>query len=593
MIELDTSNLDKLNFILTYDDVSRSSRKEHDWLRRQCQTNLRFLVNCVLRPRSPKFMSFTERVHGPIIDSFLVPSPDVPYDQWSPIKERVTLAFRGATKSTLVGGFLTQVQLCDPDIRVLILSGKLTHAETILALGCQPFATNEVLRFLFPDWAAEVDDLSKGYFISPKRNLALNMRDPTLSTATFDSVKAGGHYELLLFDDCTNEINCATPVLVEKNEQHYDDTDGLIEPGGYRHFFGTRWAPDDSDLPEVIKRRGEIYAEDHDGEINTTYVALPVWRLKQSESYEEQKERDERDRRNQLKADDVNLTWPEKLNWKFLWPKYRANPLKFNQQYLLRYAGSMSIESFTRDLLLQATRPFHEGMPRPHDRYLVVHWDLSGVYSGRSNRSQSDYTCALAGMFELSTKRVFFYDAILEIFNSSTEMARAIVMFYARQLKINNVGVCSIEDRAGARLLQGEIMTIAKQLGVPIQVTFSMQPSVWGIKNANIARLAGAMRGGLVQFSTSLPFRDEIFRQFEKWAPQHKRVKDDAPDCAAQMWALYSDQIFPSFVQTMQPSDATYYDPEPYSPVETVNPHADEFENADIGVLSRMTVRHV
>lgn len=589
----DTSNLDRLNFVLKADEVARAPERMKEWLRRECQTNLRFLINCVLRPDTAKTPPLLERVHGPIIDTFLQPIPGQPFDRWSPVKERVTLAFRGALKSTIHGGFLTQVVLCDPDIRILIMSGKLKHAETILSLGSLPFATNEVLRLLFPQWAVDVDDLSRDHFNSPHRNLALNLRDPTLAIATFDSVKAGGHYELVDLDDCTNEVNCATPELVEKNEQHYDDTDPLVEPGGYRHFFGTRWAPDDSDLPEVIKRRGEVYAEDHAGERNTVYFTLPVWTLKTDGEPAEQKARAERDKRNALKPDDVILTWPEKLNARYLWPKYRANPTRFNRQYLLRFTGGGLAESFTRDLMTQATRPFHEGMPRPHDRYLVIHWDLAGIYSGRSSRNASDFTCGLAGMFELSTRRVFFYDAMLEVFASSTEMARAIVSFYGRQLRIGNVGVCSIEDRTGARLLQGEIMATAKAMQIPAQVSYILQPSVAGIKNANIARLAGAVRQGLVQFSNSLPYRDEIFRQFEKWAPTNKHAKDDAPDCAAQIWAQYSDQIFPGIVQVMQPSEATFFEPEPMAiDNQEIDPHADEREYADMDLLNSMTVRH-
>lgn len=593
MIEINTSSLDNLNFLLTYEEVSRASKATQDWIRRECQTNLRFLVNCVLRPRSNRVLSLTERVHGQLMDSFLKPSPDKKWDEWSPVKERVTLAFRGALKSTLVGGFLTQVILCDPDIRVQVLSGKMTHAETILSLGCTPFATNEVLRFLFPDWACDVDELSKGYFICPKRNLALNMRDPTLGIATFDSVKAGGHYELLVFDDCTNEINCSTPEMVEKNEGHYDDTDGLIEPGGYRHFFGTRWASDDSDLPEVIRRRGDVYAEDHDGEVNTTYYRLPVWMLRQADTPGEQQAIQERDEKNLLKQEDVTLTWPEKLTWKFLWPKYRANPAKFNKQYLLRFTGSKTVESFTRELMMENTRPYHEGVPRPHDRFLVVHWDLSGVYSGRQAKRNSDFTMGWAAMFEMSTRRVFYYDAILDVFNSSTSMATAIVNFYARQLKIHPVGACSIEDRTGARLLNGEIIEIARRLKVPINVNFVIQPSTYNIKNANIARLAGAAKQGKVQFATNLPQRDEIFRQFEKWSPSHKHAKDDAPDCAAQLYVEYVDKIFPGFVETMQPSDQTFFDPEPFTAPVAPDPHADERENADLALLESMTVGHV
>src|SRR6267142_150273 len=460
-------SLDELrDFRLTIGGVRQLTPDEATVVKYLCQTNLRFLVNCVLRPSSRKFLPFNERAHGKIFDSFLRPDPDKVCEEWSPIKERVTLAFRGATKSTIVGGFLTQVILCDADIRILVVSGALKHSKTITQLARQPFVSNEVVKHLFPEWALEEVDNVGDNFESPRRNPELNLRDPTISIGTFESVKAGGHFELLVFDDCTNEINCATPELVEKNEQHYDDTEGLIEPGGYRHFFGTTWATEETDLPQVIRQRGEEYAKEHDGEQNTTYVAIPVWTLKDPYDPDVM----ERDRKSTLHPDDVNLTWPEKLTSKFLWPKYRANPRKFNGQYLLRWRGLFLTESFTKELLESSTRPFAEGMPFPHDRFLVVNCDMGGIFSGRRPKRAFDYSCLVAAMFELSTRRVFFYDAMLEVFVPSTDAATAIVQFFARQLKIGPVGVCRIEDNNGIRMLEGELNSTAKRLGVALQI---------------------------------------------------------------------------------------------------------------------------
>jgi len=586
---VDTQSLDNLNFRLTLDDIHKRSVAERTALARECQVNLRFLVNCVLRPSSLRFLPLTEQAHGRIFDSFLKPDPDRIYTEWSSVKERVTLAFRGALKSTIVGGFLTQVMLCDPDIRVLILSGKLPHAKTIMGLARQPFVTNEVIRYLFPNWAVEFEDVGGDHFICPRRNEELNLRDPTLAIGTFDSVKAGGHYELLIFDDCTNEINCATPELVAKNEDHYDDTEGLIEPGGYRHFLGTRWAPDERDLPEVIRLRGEAYELEHLGEKNTACVAVPVWVLRNGATPREDEEIRTRDRTNTLHPGDVELTWPGKLSTKVLWPKYRANPKKFNGQYLLRWRGDFLAESFSPELLLANTRPFAEGMPLPHDRFLVVNWDMGGVYTGRRPRQGFDYSCGMAGMFELSTRRLFLYDAVMEVFSSSTDAAMAIVQFFARQLRVGPVGVCRIEDALGIRMLEGEINAIARQLDTPVQVYWDAPDNHANAKNVGISMLAGAMKRGLVQFSTGIPHRDEIFKQFENWAPhKSERRKDDAPDCAAQIWRRYNGEIFPNMVTTLQPSGFTF---EPEIP-EVGDPHADELENADIAVLQRMTAPH-
>ena len=587
---MDTSSLDTLQFRIGINEVVSAPQEQRQHLRRLCQTNLRFLANCVLRPASKKFLPLSEKCHGKIIDNCLRPDPDKPFEQWSEIKEWVTVASRGILKSTIVASFLVQLQLCDPDIRILIVSGKLPLAKTIMETACQPFATNDVIRFLFPEFLVGDNDIYGDTFTSPARDKTLNLRDPTLSIATFDSVKAGGHFEVVLFDDCTNEINCATPELVEKNEQCYDDTDPLVEPGGYRHFWGTRWAPDDSDVPEIIRRRGDVYIEEHGGEKNTSYLCLPAWTVRDGVDEEEHRAIQERDRRNQLHPLDVVLTWPEKLSSKVLWPKYRANPVKFLKQYLMRFAGSLTGISFTREMLLENTRPFAEGAPLPHDRFLVINWDLSGVYSGNRPKSGSDFACGFAGMFELSTKRLFLYDAILEVFGSSTDMSTAIVDFFERQMLIDRVGICSIEDTNGARNLGGEIDAIAKKRKLRLDITWNAPESKKDQKAIGISQLAGAMKRGLVQFSTTLPQREEIFKMFEKWNPNHKRAKDDAPDCAAQIWKYYSPSIFPNMVTTLS-SGQILPSWEPEIP-EQPDPHSDERECVDFSVLERMTVPH-
>ena len=123
---------------------------ELEVVRQACLTSLRFLANCILRPPNAKKMpSLVEKVHGRIIDSFLKPIPGTDWDEWSDLDEYVTLASRGMLKTTLGAAMLTQIILCCPDIRILIISGKMDKAESILALARDPFLSNEVLRFLF------------------------------------------------------------------------------------------------------------------------------------------------------------------------------------------------------------------------------------------------------------------------------------------------------------------------------------------------------------------------------------------------------------------------------------------------------------
>jgi len=113
---------------------------------------------------------------------------------------------------------------------------------------------------------------------------------------------------------------------------------------------------------------------------------------------------------------------------------------------------------------------------------------------------------------------------------------------------------------------------------------------VQDVKASNIARLAGAMKRGKVQFATDLPQRDDIFRQFERWKPTAKNAKDDAPDCLAQIWDRYSDKIYPNTVNALAPSEPVQFAQEIVEPEEDT--HSDEREWANMSLLGGMTVEH-
>src|SRR6267142_1134874 len=216
---------------------------------------------------------------------------------------------------------------------------------------------------------------------------------------------------------------------------------------------------------------------------------------------------------------------------------------------------------------------------------------MGGIFSGRRPKRAFDYSCLVAAMFELSTRRVFFYDAMLEVFVSSTDAATAIVQFFARQLKIGPVGVCRIEDNNGIRMLEGELNSTAKRLGVPLQIMWDPAENKENSKNIAIAMLLGAMKKGQAQISNTIPYKDEIYKMFENWSPNPAlRRKDDGPDCMAQILKGFSEQIFPNAVGFMQ-SSGNEHTFAPEVPME-IDPHAGERENADIACLQSMTVAH-
>lgn len=567
-------NLDQLNFRLTLADVQSVPAQYkgtlEEWrqdIRRAIQTNLRFFANCVLRPRNVKKMPpLVERVHGQIIDSFLRPYPDIEWDQWSSLDEFITMASRGMLKSTLGAALLTQIILCCPDVRILIISGKMDKAETILALARDPFYNNEVLRDLFPMFAITEEAITAETFITPMRNPELLLRDPTISIGSFDSVKTGGHHEVILFDDATNENNSNNIENCEKTHALYDACDPLVEPGGYRLFLGTKWHAED--LPEYIWRNSENEKE-KSGEPCAQQFILPAWAVRADGNAKEIVEREIREKNGTLIPSDVILTWPEKLTAKFLFRLYNKNRSDFYKQYLLN-ASLEQQASFTKEVMdRQITSPTDLNAVPIHDRAVVIHWDFASVWSGRRQKSENDYSCGIVAVFQKSTGKMWVVNAQLAHFTSGDEMAQAVVQLYKSAMSFGVIVGHSMEDAVGIRNVGSSIDRLAAEMEVPmLAINYTLpQKGIKGggnVKNSNIGLLASAMRGprdpqtrrferGHVFINSNIPFLEEIRVQFEKWSIDAKRRKDDAPDCIAQILKIYAPIIHADTVTTPEP----------------------------------------
>ena len=574
----------------TLKHVMELSPEEQQLVRRLCQTDLRFLANCILRPSNPKkFPPLVEKVHGFIIDGLPKTDPDQDILDWDERDEFVVMASRGMLKSTIGAAFLTQVILCAPDVRILVMSGKIDKAQSILAVARKPFYTNEILRYLFPEWAVEDDDIKKEEFVCPNRNAELDLRDPTISLASFDSVKAGGHYELILLDDATNEINSSNLENCEKTHETYDSTQELLEPGGYRILLATKWH--DEDLPAYINTKN-IFEYEATGKVTHKCSVLPAWTLKNDGDLKEQEARQIREKQGQLAISDIELTWPEKLNDKFLFKIYRRNRSDFYKQYLLD-ASIEQKKSFTPEVLERMIiSPNDFYMIPKHDIAIVIHWDLASVFTGRRKTSEVDYSCGMVGAYQLSTGKLYIVDAVLAHFSSGRDIANAMIKLYQTASFFGPVVAHSMEDAMGARNLESQIMEIAAASNVALMpIQWELPEKTPNAKNGRIAVLASVAADGKVFLLSNIPYRDDIRSQFEKWSIDAKRRKDDGPDCVAQIWQYYNAKMLPNTVKAMQPNGPVI-SWEPELPAEEPDTHAGERNDADIEYLSSFTTPH-
>ena len=202
------------NHLFTLEDVTAMSSDEKEELKWLCCTDLFFLANNICRSPNPKYKPLIKKVHGSICDTLVKKSPNVAFEDWSPVKERVILSSRGTLKSVIEAIDIVQIVLCCPNVRIMVMSGKLGLSKSILRMARSHFEMNGVLGLLFPQWCA-IERTNAEEFISPART-DYTLRDPTIQCATFGSTKAGTRADYIKLDDATNEVNQATPELVEK-----------------------------------------------------------------------------------------------------------------------------------------------------------------------------------------------------------------------------------------------------------------------------------------------------------------------------------------------------------------------------------------
>src|ERR1700733_9790602 len=364
--------------LVTVQYLNLLSAEEKEWIKYQCQTDLYFLADKILR--NPKKPPLVPEVHLGICNAMPRCYPDRTFDEWNEIKEYVCCSFRGSMKSVIESCFIVMAILCMPDIRILLLSGKLDLAMSILKMVRGHFLNNAVLRALFPafcDQQALLETKNIKTFTCPCRDPNSNDREFTLAISTFDAVKAGWHGELLIFDDATNEQNSRTPELVEKTLEQFLDTDPLLEAGGYRIFTGITWAK--MDLPMVIRQRGEEYFQ-KTGVRNTSFFNQAVWTLNVSDDPIEQEERLERQRKHKLEPSDVTLVPWKKItdNPQAIWAQYKNDPYRFSCQYLMEPEQNDS-KTFSQDLLWKQTRPIYERPSPEKSAGIFMNWDTAGL----------------------------------------------------------------------------------------------------------------------------------------------------------------------------------------------------------------------
>lgn len=494
-------------------------------LRHRCLTDLYFLCKDVLG-----YKDLVPHVHQPICDTYLKIDPSKTLFEQSDMKTRMVLAPRGTFKTTISLGAIIQLILAFPNIRILVLTGTQDLAWRMVGDVKRHFQSNDVLRAIFPEcaipsgkkWGADDE------FTVPSRTQ--QFREPTLSSSTLDSVKAGIHVDVISVDDAVNEVNSNTPLQCQKTIDAFDSLTYVLEPGGYTNVNGTRYQIWDlyGKLIErhkaQLKRIEEIEAsgadDDDDPEVvSFKYTVLSAWKVLNPASTP----KDEYGRYILTKKD-VQLLFPERLKFRSLYKQYRDNPKGFCCQMLNDPESAQeSDRPFTHSLVETHCVPYTQ-LPYASACKDFIMWDLAGA--NQSKGIDLDYSVGAVG--RLDTKgRLFIIDMVRGRWNATQQAAQIVTL----AKNYPSVEYSWVEDSQGSRYLEPTIHNIAAQCRVNVSVRFITIPRFAGAKRYRIDALADFLKSDRLWFAGHLPYLEVLKGELLDINPQH----DDCSDAIALM----------------------------------------------------------
>lgn len=158
------------------------------------------------------------------------------------------------------GGSIQEL-LINPHMRILIINAKLDNAMDILADIKTDFETNDILRWLFPEYIID-------FATRQKRNLCkwgvarldfpcskyAGRKEGNIQIMSVEASLVSKHYDLLLYDDPVNDENTTNKAYRDKVERWYQNSQNLRTDMFTRfRLIGTRWHFDDL-YTRVIKK---------------------------------------------------------------------------------------------------------------------------------------------------------------------------------------------------------------------------------------------------------------------------------------------------------------------------------------------------
>lgn len=453
-------------------------------LRKRARTDLFWLAKEVLG-----YGDLVERVHQPVCDFLVQKKQGVSLAQQDTKKERLILDPRGHFKTTIADvADAIQWILIDPNVRVLVMTGKRELATLILGEVVWHFENNPRLKKLFPEY--KLSHANTEAFTVANRTRSL--KEPTMMISSGESVKAGFHFDVIKCDDLVNETTVGTKEQIEKSINIWNYTTPLLEPYGYRDTIGTPY--NDSDLYQWLQENKK---------------SIAVFKRKVGTLVEE---------KGKFRIE--NIMFPERFSEEWLLEQHAADPYIFSCQYLCDptpVASATFTEKDVRSHFVNIS-PLIRGNGRT-----FITWDI-----GYSQKEYADYSVGAVGVWD-NRGRLIILDLRMGRFNPHQLLQHIFDMIL--KWKPARVG---IEEANGSPLLGPAIALYQERLSNYTPIDWVKLKNVKGAKQERIASLVPLLKEDKLFFALTIPAeaREEMVRQMTRF-PNFKH--DDIPDAISML----------------------------------------------------------
>lgn len=492
-------------------------------LRDRCRKDLFFLLTKVLG-----WTRIIERVHKPVCDFFpKLNFDDVYHDAYTleevqealkrqcpTSAEYLLLDPRGAFKSTIDSGFCVQVLLNAPDLRIFIITGEHENAIAFLTQIKKYFfladadAPLNMLQQLFPEYILRTADGgdNKTALNCPAR-IHTEQKEPSLWVNGIGATLASKHCDIFVGDDVISDKNSTTPEARKSLKDKYDNAQNLLDEWGILINIGTRYAggadPDWYGARIAIKDEAPL-----------NYFCRAAWKPKPGK---------ERIPLRDLKEEDVELLFPEKLAYKVLRKKLLNNEKDFRNQQLNDPTNDAGAIQFTEDTLRECLQ---QSTKVPPSCDVVIAWDWAPTSS-----MNSDYSAGAVGAIDRNTLELHVLEIEYGRWKSST-LAEKIVYLAKR----HQPRCILIEKAPGSDLLQQEIQRLAMRLHVSMPIMWQTPDNSSDAKANRVKGVETLVNERRIKFVQG-PWIDETFAQFIRFTGERKNRgrKDDIPDAVSML----------------------------------------------------------